>query len=146
MKGPIAAIVLGAVLVAGSGVLYWHDSAGGAASKAVDANGQTAPEFVRSTYLAMVENRYADVQARFNAPYLQYIEGEGGSLEGFFEPHVGAWRADRLAVKPMRKQVRPDMYRIKAFQDDGTGRPGVVNDVMLIDGQWTYVLWSNFMS
>ncbi len=141
------------ILLGGVGMLLlaasaWLAIAGPVAAPPgpVDRHGQTAREFVHATYLAMIENRYDEVRDRFNPPYLQYIERDSGSLEGFFEPRIGAWRADLLDVAAMRKQVRDDMPRVKAYQADGEGRPGMVNDVMLIDGRWTYVLWSNFQS
>ena len=81
---------------------------------------------------------------RFNPPYLQFIERDSDSLQSFFESRIGAWRVDLLATTRMDKQVRSDMPRIKVFQDDKQGRPGVVNDLMLINEKWTYVLWSNF--
>lgn len=145
MKSVVALMSSGLALILVGAWLFLADP-GGRAPEPVDRHGQSAQEFVRSTYLAMVENRYDGVRARFNPPYLEYIERNGGTLEGFFEPRIAAWRADLLDVKAMSKRVRDDMPRIKAYQDDGQGRPGMVNDVMLIDGRWMYVLWSNFQS
>ena len=143
MRSVILPIAAGTVLLAASAWLAIA-APGAASAGPVDRHGQTAREFVRSTYLAMVENRYDEVRDRFNPPYLLYIERDSGSIEGFFEPKIGTWRADLLDVVAMSRQVRDDMPRVKAYQADGQGRPGVVNDLMLVDGRWTYVLWSNF--
>jgi len=145
MKTPILVIAAGVLLLAASGWLALT-TPDAASAGPVDRHGQTAREFVHSTYVAMVENRYEEIRDRFNPPYLQYIERDSGSLEGFFEAKIGTWRVDLLDVTAMRKQVRDDMPRVKAYQADGEGRPGMVNDLMLIDGRWTYVLWSNFQS
>jgi hypothetical protein len=110
----------------------------------VDDLGQSADEFVHAAYVAMIENRYESVQDRFNPPYLEYIRRDSGSLEKFFESKIGAWRVDLLSTSRKRKQYRPDMPRIRAFQDDGKGSAGVINDVLLINGRWAFVLWSNF--
>jgi len=145
MRSAMVLVTAGMLLLAASAWLAIAEP-GAAPAGPVDRHGQTAVEFVRSTYLAMIENRYDEVRERFNPPYLHYIERDSGSLEGFFEPKIGAWRADLLDAVAMRRQVRDDMPRVKAYQADGEGRPGMVNDLLLIDGRWTYVLWSNFQS
>jgi len=57
------------------------------------------------------------------------------------------WQVDWLRTKSMGNEYNDSVWRVKIIPDEGKGPengPGIVQDLRIIDGEWTIVFWGHY--
>lgn len=113
----------------------------------LDSNGYTPQQVLLTTYIAIVEGRLDDAKANFSPTFIETMITKNNSTFAEYCKNIEGWQVEWLKTKLMGNDYNDELWRVKVIPDEGKGkenRPGIVQDLALIDGQWKVVFWGNY--
>ena len=113
----------------------------------VDSNGNTPQQVLMETYTLILNGKYDQAQNNFSPEFIEELITKNNSTFTEYCSNTDGWKVEWLKTKLVGNDYNDNMWRVKIIPDEGKGaenRPGIVQDLYLIDGVWKIVFWNHY--
>ncbi len=112
----------------------------------LDKNGKSPDTVLLETYQLILNGKLNEAKVAFDPRLLQAVlpPTNPDTFESFYEKQTADWKRELLKTAVVGNDYSDAVWRVRIWNDDGTGSAGAKQDLAIIDGEWKIVLWSDF--
>lgn len=113
----------------------------------LDANGKRPEQVLMDTYVLILNDEYEAAKSNFSPEFIEELITKNNSTFGEYTRNTEGWKVEWLKTKLVGNDYNDNLWRVKIIPDEGKGannRPGIVQDLYLIDGVWKIVFWNHY--
>ncbi|KAA3636361.1 MAG: hypothetical protein DWP97_02935 [Calditrichaeota bacterium] len=113
----------------------------------LDANGKSPEQVLMETYVDILYENYNKAELNFAPEYVKELITDNGSTFREYCKNTDGWKIEWLKTTLIGNDYNNDVWRVRIYPDEGKGkenRPGIVQDMHIIDGSWKIVFWNHY--
>jgi len=113
----------------------------------LDDNGKSPEQVMMETYQLIIDGDYEAAIKNFSPEYIkEFLTDKNITFEEYCKQAEG-WQKEWLRTELVGNDYNENIWRVKIIPDEGKGkenRPGIVQDLHMIDGSWKIVFWNHY--
>ena len=113
-----------------------------------DSAGKGPDEIMLETYQLILAGNFAEAEKSFSPKFLdEFVVSKGKTFDFYCGEYTKGWKPEWLKTQVMGNDYNQDIWRVKIIPDEGKGaenRPGIVQDLILVEGAWQIVFWGHY--
>ena len=119
----------------------------GAKETPKDSNGLSPEQVLMNTYTLILDGKFEAAQKNFSPEFIEEMITKNKSTFVEYCKNTEGWKKEWLKTKLVGNDYNDNIWRVKIIPDEGKGannRPGIVQDLHIIDGTWKIVFWGHY--
>lgn len=112
----------------------------------LDKNDKSPDTVLLETYQLILDGKLIEAKATFDPRLLQAVlpPTNPDTFESFYQKQTAGWQRELLKTAVVGNDYSDAVWRVRIWNDDGTGSAGAKQDLAIIDGEWRIVFWGDF--
>ena len=113
----------------------------------LDAHGKSPEQVLMETYIDIIYGNLDKAEQNFAPEFVKEIISDNGSTFYEYCQNTDGWRIEWLKTTLIGNEYNDNVWRVRIYPDEGKGkenRPGIVQDMHIIDGSWKVVFWNHY--